>query len=199
AFFPFSNRDKFNGRYDASKFLSSFVGIVPADEPRFVVAVMIDEPQGIHYGGYMPHVSLDWHAQGGDSTQCGNPGSQVVPAYKSNGLGDIDLEKLTYSVPAVLQDDARPGGCELKISLVNQAVPRQSPLPAPVPAPGPVPIPDPYSGPSLMVRFESVSGNACDGTTPAGGSELRHGGSLTIGTHFSDATEACKLTLRFLD
>ena len=40
-----------NGHYDPSKFLSSFVGIVPADNPRLVIAVMIDEPQGIHYGG----------------------------------------------------------------------------------------------------------------------------------------------------
>ncbi len=40
-----------NGRYDPSKFLASFVGIVPADNPRLVIAVMIDEPQGIHYGG----------------------------------------------------------------------------------------------------------------------------------------------------
>jgi cell division protein FtsI (penicillin-binding protein 3) len=40
-----------NGRYDPSKYLASFVGIVPADAPRLVIAVMIDEPQGIHYGG----------------------------------------------------------------------------------------------------------------------------------------------------
>jgi cell division protein FtsI (penicillin-binding protein 3) len=40
-----------NGHYDPSKFLSSFVGIVPADNPRLVIAVMIDEPLGIHYGG----------------------------------------------------------------------------------------------------------------------------------------------------
>jgi len=40
-----------NGRYDPTKFLSSFVGIVPANDPRLVIAVMIDEPQGIHYGG----------------------------------------------------------------------------------------------------------------------------------------------------
>ena len=39
------------GRYDPSKYLASFVGIVPADNPRFVIVVMIDEPQGIHYGG----------------------------------------------------------------------------------------------------------------------------------------------------
>ncbi|MBN2573841.1 MAG: transpeptidase family protein [Deltaproteobacteria bacterium] len=40
-----------NGRYDPSKYLSSFVGIVPANAPRLVIAVMIDEPQKIHYGG----------------------------------------------------------------------------------------------------------------------------------------------------
>jgi cell division protein FtsI (penicillin-binding protein 3) len=40
-----------NGRYDPTKYLGSFVGIVPANDPRLVIAVMIDEPQGIHYGG----------------------------------------------------------------------------------------------------------------------------------------------------
>jgi cell division protein FtsI (penicillin-binding protein 3) len=40
-----------NGRYDPSKYLAAFVGIVPADNPRVVIAVMIDEPHGIHYGG----------------------------------------------------------------------------------------------------------------------------------------------------
>ena len=40
-----------DGRYDPSKYLASFVGIVPANAPRLVIAVMIDEPQGIHYGG----------------------------------------------------------------------------------------------------------------------------------------------------
>ena len=40
-----------NGHYDPSKYLGSFVGIVPANAPRLVIAVMIDEPQGIHYGG----------------------------------------------------------------------------------------------------------------------------------------------------
>jgi cell division protein FtsI (penicillin-binding protein 3) len=39
------------GRYDPSKYLASFVGIVPANDPRLVIAVMIDEPLGVHYGG----------------------------------------------------------------------------------------------------------------------------------------------------
>lgn len=40
-----------NGRYDPHKYVASFVGIVPADKPRLVIAVIVDEPQPIHYGG----------------------------------------------------------------------------------------------------------------------------------------------------
>jgi cell division protein FtsI (penicillin-binding protein 3) len=40
------------GGYDEHKYRSSFVGFAPASNPRFIVAVMIDEPQGArHYGG----------------------------------------------------------------------------------------------------------------------------------------------------
>jgi cell division protein FtsI (penicillin-binding protein 3) len=40
-----------NGRYSHDKYASSFVGVVPADRPRFVVLVMVDEPKGEIYGG----------------------------------------------------------------------------------------------------------------------------------------------------
>ncbi|QGZ41288.1 cell division protein FtsI (penicillin-binding protein 3) [Pseudoduganella flava] len=42
-----------NGRYAIPrKYVGSFVGIVPLSAPRFIIAVMIDEPtQGGHYGG----------------------------------------------------------------------------------------------------------------------------------------------------
>ncbi|HEX5125754.1 MAG TPA: penicillin-binding protein 2 [Rhodocyclaceae bacterium] len=40
-----------NGRY-TNRYVSSFVGFAPASDPRFVVAVMIDEPNGkSYYGG----------------------------------------------------------------------------------------------------------------------------------------------------
>lgn len=40
------------GGYAKAKYLSSFVGFVPADQPRFVIAVAVDEPiAGRHYGG----------------------------------------------------------------------------------------------------------------------------------------------------
>jgi cell division protein FtsI (penicillin-binding protein 3) len=70
-----------NGRYDSSKFLSSFVGIVPADNPRLVVAVMIDEPQGIHYGGVV-----------------------AAPAFKAIAEGALRYLGVPPSSPAVAQD-----------------------------------------------------------------------------------------------
>ena len=43
---------KLEGRHYGSKYISSFVGLAPASNPRLIVAVMIDEPSaGQHYGG----------------------------------------------------------------------------------------------------------------------------------------------------
>ena len=39
-----------NGRY-VRKYVASFVGLVPAKQPRFAILVMVDEPQGNIYGG----------------------------------------------------------------------------------------------------------------------------------------------------
>jgi cell division protein FtsI/penicillin-binding protein 2 len=40
-----------NGTYSSSKYIASFIGMVPASAPKLVVAVMVDEPQGSIYGG----------------------------------------------------------------------------------------------------------------------------------------------------
>jgi cell division protein FtsI (penicillin-binding protein 3) len=41
-----------NGRYSQTHYIGSFAGIAPMSNPRFVIAVMIDEPTGaIHTGG----------------------------------------------------------------------------------------------------------------------------------------------------
>ncbi|MEW5788490.1 MAG: penicillin-binding protein 2 [Pseudomonadota bacterium] len=40
-----------NGSYAGDRYVSSFVGLAPASDPRLVVAVMIDEPEGREYYG----------------------------------------------------------------------------------------------------------------------------------------------------
>ncbi|HZS42515.1 MAG TPA: penicillin-binding protein [Polyangia bacterium] len=42
--------DPLTRHYSTDKWASSFVGFAPAEDPRLVVFVMIDEPQGTHYG-----------------------------------------------------------------------------------------------------------------------------------------------------
>ncbi len=40
-----------NGQYSDTKYVASFIGMVPARAPQLVVAVMVDEPRGSIYGG----------------------------------------------------------------------------------------------------------------------------------------------------
>ena len=37
--------------YSRSRYVASFVGVVPASKPRFVILVAVDEPKGVIYGG----------------------------------------------------------------------------------------------------------------------------------------------------
>jgi len=40
-----------NGHYSDSAYVASFIGMVPTDHPRLVVAVVVNQPQGSIYGG----------------------------------------------------------------------------------------------------------------------------------------------------
>jgi cell division protein FtsI/penicillin-binding protein 2 len=40
-----------DGGYSKTQFVASFIGFAPAKNPRLLVAVMVDEPQGMIYGG----------------------------------------------------------------------------------------------------------------------------------------------------
>jgi cell division protein FtsI/penicillin-binding protein 2 len=40
-----------NGHYSKSQYVASFVGFAPAQNPRLLVAVVVDRSQGSYYGG----------------------------------------------------------------------------------------------------------------------------------------------------
>jgi membrane peptidoglycan carboxypeptidase len=40
------------GRYSKYNYVSSFVGFVPADNPKFAIYVSLDDPRGLYWGGY---------------------------------------------------------------------------------------------------------------------------------------------------
>ena len=40
-----------NGTYSDSRYVASFVGFAPANRPKLLVAVVVDEPQSVHVGG----------------------------------------------------------------------------------------------------------------------------------------------------
>lgn len=40
-----------DGGYSENRYVASFIGFAPADRPRLLVAVMVDEPQYVHSGG----------------------------------------------------------------------------------------------------------------------------------------------------
>lgn len=39
------------GGYDPNRFVASFLGLVPAEDPALVILVVLDEPRGLFYGG----------------------------------------------------------------------------------------------------------------------------------------------------
>lgn len=43
--------DPETGRYSRDRFISSFVGFVPADSPEIAILVIVDEPKGVAWGG----------------------------------------------------------------------------------------------------------------------------------------------------
>lgn len=40
-----------NGTYSHSRFVASFIGFVPVENPRLAIAVVVDEPRGSYFGG----------------------------------------------------------------------------------------------------------------------------------------------------
>jgi cell division protein FtsI/penicillin-binding protein 2 len=64
--------------YAMGRYVSSFVGFFPADAPRYVLSVSIDEPAGMHYGGEVAAPVFSRIA-----------GAMLGPAHEFDGLRTV--------------------------------------------------------------------------------------------------------------
>jgi cell division protein FtsI (penicillin-binding protein 3) len=100
------------GHYEKSRVVANFVGIVPADNPRLAIAVMIDEPQPAHYGGLVSAPVFKEIAEEA-LRYLGVPPSVPIVAKNARGKGhdqaaaapaeEIEPEAEEEGVPAVAE------------------------------------------------------------------------------------------------
>ncbi len=83
-----------NGTYSHSKFMASFMGFVPVEDPRLVIVVVLDEPRTVYYGGVVsaPVFSkvasdtmsyLQVHQEEGNMRQGAGSAGRVAPGVRS--------------------------------------------------------------------------------------------------------------------
>ncbi len=91
--------------YSPSKRIGSFVGFVPSDKPKLTIAVIIDEPQGVKYGGVVAAPAFRGIAQNAlaylkilpnvPTTAAAKPvEAKAVPASNDESLSDGDSEDI---------------------------------------------------------------------------------------------------------
>ncbi len=96
--------DSVTRAYSPSKRIGSFVGFVPADKPKLTIAVIIDEPQGVKYGGVVAAPAFRGIAQNAlaymkiqpniPTTVVAKPqDTKAAPAVAIESLSDGDAEE----------------------------------------------------------------------------------------------------------
>ncbi len=95
------------GGYADGRYVSSFVGFVPAEAPRFVIAVFIDEPKGSIYGGAVAAPAFRAIAEAALTAYRVPPTEPVGPVLRPGGNGAVVLASAEH-VPA--PGDGGPAG-----------------------------------------------------------------------------------------
>ncbi len=133
--------DPATGKYSEDKYTASFVGFVPAEKPRLVVAVVLDEPMIGRYGGDLAGPVFRRVAEA-SLRYLGVPPSGSAPKIK-NVNREGDLADTTLQA----MKDAKDGGAPLVAANVApdgkpQAAVAGPPTPAGPPLPSSVKVPD---------------------------------------------------------
>lgn len=97
----------------SSKRIGSFVGFVPADKPKLTIAVIIDEPQGIKYGGVVAAPAFRGIAQNSLAYLKIQPTQPVTAAVKPPGT----------KAPDAPQEDSLSDGDNGEVSDEGEVMP----------------------------------------------------------------------------
>ena len=87
-----------DGGYSQKDYIASFVGIAPAVNPRFVIGVFIDEPQGAHTGGLVAApvfrevagYALDQAGGESEPTSPGDVDARSIEARLADAAGEAE-------------------------------------------------------------------------------------------------------------
>ncbi|MBX3220458.1 MAG: transpeptidase family protein [Labilithrix sp.] len=100
--------DPATGKYSEDKYTASFVGFVPADKPRLVIAVVLDEPMIGRYGGDLAGPVFRRVAEA-SLRYLGVPPSNAAPKIKNVKGSDADPSLVAIQKPG---DPAQVEGSE---------------------------------------------------------------------------------------
>jgi len=100
--------DPATGRYSADRFTASFTGIIPADHPRLVIAVVLDEPMIGHYGGDLAGPVFRRVAEGSLRYLGVAPSAAVTKADRARIQAEDEHAALAKPPVAVTHADVAP-------------------------------------------------------------------------------------------
>jgi cell division protein FtsI (penicillin-binding protein 3) len=104
------------GRYDRTMWVSSFIGFAPLEDPELVIVVVVDEPQGKHYGGTVSGPVFKEIASRSLQTM----GLPPMPSWMVNGEdpdelmeGDALVDGAGDGAPRADADTGEPGATDI--------------------------------------------------------------------------------------
>ena len=103
--------DHVSGGYADGKWIASFVGYLPADDPKVVISVMIDEPLIAHYGGTVAGPVFRRVASA-TMRHLGIP-ANVQKGQRRNAIASVDNKKAPAIKKAITLDEKSLDGSSM--------------------------------------------------------------------------------------
>lgn len=151
--------------YKSGKYMPTFAGFVPANNPRFAIIVMIDEPQGAHHGGsvaapvfnLIAEAALGDYAVPPDDKQFRELLAAISKRYESSApdepvhsTGQIEIQKAEPEIAQTVKSEptplprasqqGRPGPTPAARNALVSTPPKKGALPVAQTTPPPLPL-----------------------------------------------------------